>query len=134
MVHTCLAGDLAQRIDAPCPCGRNLPRIGWVQGRSADTLLALDGRRVHFSLISPTITERGNVWQYQMVQEARDRLVIKLRVAPECDREAMTRALTTVCQSVLGEAMRVESHFVDEIPRTAAGKVRYVINEVEAGT
>lgn len=126
-------GDLAQRIDAPCPCGRNLPRIGWVQGRNADTLSALDGRRVHFSLISPTITERGDVWQYQMVQEASDRLVIKLRAAPECDREALTSALTTACQRTLGEAMRVKTHFVDEIPRTAGGKVRYVINKVKEG-
>jgi phenylacetate-CoA ligase len=126
-------GDLAQRIDAPCPCGRNLPRIGWVEGRSADTLSALDGRRVHFSLISPTITERGDVWQYQMVQQARDRLAIKLRAAPECDREALTRAVIAASKQALGEAMRVETRFVDEIPRTAAGKVRYVINEVEAG-
>lgn len=126
-------GDLAPRIDAPCPCGRNLPRIGWVEGRSADTLSALDGRRVHFALISPTITERGDVWQYQMVQEARDRLVIRLRTAPECDREALTRAVTAACQRTLGEAMRVETRFVDEIPRTAAGKVRYVINKVERG-
>jgi phenylacetate-CoA ligase len=42
-------GDLAAWIEAPCPCGSVLRRMGWVQGRRRDKIRLADG-----SLLDPT--------------------------------------------------------------------------------
>ncbi len=124
-------GDLAERIDAPCPCGRNLPRIGTVQGRNIDALLTSSGQRVYAVLLARAIREVAGVWQWQAVQATCDRLLLQVRLAPDCDREAVTRALATAVRTLLGEPMAVEVRCVDEIVRTPAGKLRYVINEAQ---
>jgi phenylacetate-CoA ligase len=125
-------GDWARRIEEPCPCGRTLPRISFVDGRIVDSLLALDGHRVPCTLLDRAIRPHPGVWQWQAVQEARDRLSIALRVAASCEREALEQAVVSAVRGGLGEGMAVELRFVDKITRTPAGKMRYVINEVEA--
>ena len=64
------------------------------------------------------------------MQFALDHLQINLVVAAECDRDAAVASLTASVQATFGAGMRVEVRFVDEIERTAAGKVRYVRNLV----
>ena len=122
-------GDLAARMDAPCPCGRGLPRIGWIEGRTSEYLVALDGRRVPFSMLSGPIWRPGGVWQWQVIQQARNRLLVLLRLAPTGDLAALTAGITERARSLLGDEMMVEVRAVDEIPKSAGGKVRQAINE-----
>jgi hypothetical protein len=90
----------------------------------------MDGRRVTNSLLSRAIYENGAVWQWQIVQQARDRLLVRFRVAPHCHREGLTAAVVAAARERMGEGMAVEVRFEDEIASTAAGKQRHVINEV----
>jgi phenylacetate-CoA ligase len=124
-------GDVAQRIDEPCPCGRNLPRIGYVQGRTTDSLLAMDGRRVSFTVLERAIRERGGAYQYQILQEGRDRIAIDYVAAPGCDHADLLARVTEAAHGALGEQVMVTLRPVAEIVRPA-GKWRYVINRTHA--
>ncbi len=123
-------GDLAQRIDEPCPCGRHLPRIGFVIGRITDALVAPDGARVPWWLMARALTDQPGVWQFQVVQEARDHVIVRVLASHACDREATTQTAREVIAQRLGPEVVTEVAFVDELERTPAGKLRHVINRV----
>jgi phenylacetate-CoA ligase len=121
-------GDLAQRLTAPCPCGRNLPRIGFLQGRANDTLLAADGQRCHWMPIERAIRQLDGVWQWQATQSAPLQVTVALRLRPDCDRDAIARGVVAAVRAVLGEAMAVEVRPVDELAPLVGGKIRHVVN------
>jgi phenylacetate-CoA ligase len=62
--------DMAEVAVAPCSCGRGLPTISRVVGRTADFLRRRDGSRVAgISLIENTLTKIPGIEQMQIVQE-----------------------------------------------------------------
>jgi phenylacetate-CoA ligase len=123
-------GDLAARIDAPCTCGRGLPRIGWIEGRATDVQMSTDGRRVAPGAVSGVIWSLGGAWQWQLVQQAPDHLLVRLCLAPNADLERLTAGIAERAHTELGADMRVTVVTMDEIPRTPAGKLRQVVNLV----
>jgi phenylacetate-CoA ligase len=125
-------GDLAARLDEPCPCGRNLPRIGWVQGRIADALLAPDGSRVPWWLLGRALTDLPGVWQFQVVQESRQHITVRVLAGPDCDQAAVAQTVRAIVAQRMGATVAVEVAFVDGLEHTAAGKLRHVINRIEA--
>jgi len=123
-------GDLAARLAEPCPCGRHLGRISYVQGRTNDALYDVNGAAVSQLVLTAPISATPGVLEWQVRQTALDRLVIQLVTAPDCDRAATTERLCAAARARLGATVQVEVRFVDEIALTPAGKLRFIINEV----
>jgi phenylacetate-CoA ligase len=76
-------GDLVEPAAAACPCGRSLPLLGRLQGRTGDTITLPDGRRVNallpYYLFRP-YAKTGTVRSYQLAEYPGGR--IELRVQP----------------------------------------------------
>lgn len=111
----------------PCPCGRELPVMGTVDGRTNDLLLTPDGRQVFW--LNPVFYGLP-VRQSQIAQEALDFLLV--RVAPA---EGFTAATERTIVDRLRERMgdvRVSIDRVDTVPRTASGKLRAIICNLSA--
>ena len=81
-------GDLAERGPDPCPCGCLLPTIKVVQGRQLDLFRLPGGRWLHPYELIDWIYVAGMEWvgQYQLIQEAEDR--IRLLVRPRSEHSA----------------------------------------------
>lgn len=80
------SGDLAVwRGREGCPCGRNLLRIGPVEGRVSETLLDADGGRISGLLFAVAFTMKGQALRGAQVVQHKDRSVT-IRV--ECDELA----------------------------------------------
>ena len=125
-------GDLAARLTEPCPCGRHLSRISYVQGRTNDMLTDVHGRQVErIRLLGPLISIPG-VLEYQVHQSAWDRVRVQLVTAPNFARDPAVARITEAAQLALGPEAQVEVAFVAQIDRTVGGKLRSVINEVPA--
>ena len=120
-------GDLAARLPAPCPCGRALPLLTFVQGRVGDWLVTPTGERVHPQTVAVVLDVEPGVIRYQTIQTTPTRLVVKLVVGPSCDRDAIKKHVERGFIEHLGPAVNTEVQFVDDLPRTAKGKVRTVI-------
>lgn len=122
------SGDLAvSRGREPCPCGRNLLRVGPVEGRVSETLYDADGGRISGLLFAVAITMKGQSLRGTQVVQHRDRSVT-LRV--ECDRldaavEADLRGFLT--PFLRGLPLRFER--VDALALDPSGKRRQVIVE-----
>ena len=109
-----------------CACGRTLPSLRAIEGRSDDVLLTLDGRRI--GGLNSVFKVEVPVKEAQIIQESLER--IKVLVVPATgfgDKDA--GEIVDSLRRRLGDVdVRVEA--VGSIPRSAGGKFRAVINEL----
>ena len=120
-------GDVASKLPGGCPCGRSLPMLSFLEGRVGDWVLAANGERIHPQAVRVQFTQEAEVWRYQVVQRSPSHFSIALVTAPDCDRGALEARLAAKFAASFGGETTIEVSFVDEIPRTARGKVRTVI-------
>jgi phenylacetate-CoA ligase len=118
-------GDLVEPpAGMPCPCGRTLPLLGKIAGRTGDTLELPGGRRVNANLPSYIFKHHaraGTVDEYQFVQFPGGR--IELRVTPgPAWADGMEAGLVEEVRGVLGVGVDVRS--VGRIARRGRAKHR----------
>jgi phenylacetate-CoA ligase len=108
--------------DERCSCGRSLPLMTSVDGRTDDILYTPDGRRVY--RMNPVLYGLP-LREAQFVQEAADRM--RVRVVPAAGFCVESeRALAARVRERMGD-VAVAIDRVPAIARTAAGKFRLVI-------
>lgn len=119
--------DVAAKLPGACGCGRSLPLLSLVQGRSDEWLEDSEGRHVHSQAIRILFHDELEVLRFQVTQEARDRFRAAVVLAPGADDEALAERLRGRFASLFGERTRLAVSVVESLPRTAAGKTRPVI-------
>jgi phenylacetate-CoA ligase len=117
-------GDRGRLLEGPCPCGRGLPRLAGFDGRDDEWALLPGGRRIHSQELRLILIEDDHVWQMAVFQDAVDRFRVFLVANDGTDREALVDRMRGRARDRLGPGVAVEVTFVDEIPRTAGGKLR----------
>ena len=122
-------GDVATCTSAVCPCGRGLPLLASIQGRTLDLIRTRDGRLLPGEFFPHVLNNCDAIDQYQVVQHDLDRIEVKMLLRPgwpSVDLAHIRQALTTA----LGPAIRLELNIVDSLPLTAAGKRRVTVSHV----
>jgi phenylacetate-CoA ligase len=110
-------------VSSPCTCGRLLPTLGSLEGRTDDVLYTVDGRRI--GRLDPVFKDQMPVREAQIVQEALGR--VRIRYVPATDFTLETaRLMAKRLQERMG-AVEVLLEKVDEIPREPNGKFRSVL-------
>ena len=123
--------DMGVLTTRKCPCGRRLPLMERVVGRTADFLIRKDGSRVAgISLIENTLTKIPGIYQMQIIQEALDLIVLKV-VAGQDYTQTTGQQLTTYFQDQFGKEMGIELKLVQEIAPERSGKYRFSICHVD---
>lgn len=122
--------ELGDRGSVPsqtnCPCGRTLPELGEIQGRTSDFLVTPDGRHVFW--MNPIFAGLP-IAEAQIRQDRADH--VEVRVVPAGPWEgAFSAELVRRCQGRLGDAVAVDVSVIDEIERDANGKFRPVVSTV----
>ncbi len=123
-------GDRASLPPSPlsCGCGRTLPVLGALEGRTDDTLLTSEGRPV--GRLDTVFKDRLPIREAQIIQETLDRVKVLLVPAdgytPE-DGESIARRLRDRMGPV-----QVTVEPVEAIPRSANGKFRAVVCRLSA--
>jgi len=108
-----------------CGCGRSLPEISRIEGRSNDVLIAPDGRRVYW--INPVFYGLP-VREAQIVQEELERLCVRYVPAMGWTDETK-RSIIDRIQARMGK-IEVSMERVESIPRGANGKFRAVVSKI----
>ena len=121
-------GDVAIRANQPCPCGRGLGKIARILGRINDLLRAKDGRLISGAFIPHLFRVTEGVQQVQVIQETEDLLLVKVVKGPRFTEREMETMLETI-RRYLGE-VTIKLEYVDCIPTTPMGKLRFVISKV----
>lgn len=108
-----------------CPCGRNLPVLGPIDGRTNDVLVTQDGRQA--ARVGAVFTGLP-VRHSQIVQEALDLLIVRVAPAPEFD-DGHAQMIVERLRQRMG-SVRVLVECVPEVPRSSNGKLRAVVSRL----
>lgn len=117
---------------ASCACGRPLPLMEDVATKAEDLLRLKDGRLISPSVLTHPFKPLDAIEASQLVQTDLDRLIIRLVPTPAY-RQADADHLVRELKARLGEEIRVDIELTDSLPRTANGKFKWVISEVDLG-
>jgi phenylacetate-CoA ligase len=121
-------GDLVRLAppDERCPCGRHMPLITEIIGRTDDFIKLPDGRRMAACLAGNMFRGVTGILEGQIEQDAIDTLTI--RVVPSSHYSPASAAqLLANAHKRLGGAVACEVVVVDEIKRPARGKFKAAI-------
>jgi phenylacetate-CoA ligase len=121
-------GDTGRFSQNTCSCGRTLPVVSEIEGRNDDLLVTIDGRRI--GRLDPVFKSDLPIHEAQIIQKAFKQLVVKL--VPDGEFSRRTGELIAArLRERMGE-VNVDFEIVKRIPRTANGKLRTVICEVQS--
>lgn len=113
--------------ESPCSCGRHSPSLAAIEGRQDDVLVTPDGRQV--GRLDPVFKGGMHLVEAQIAQVAPDE--IHVRVVPAAGwSPADAEAIAARLRDRVGP-MAVKVIEVDGIPRTANGKFRAVVSEID---
>ncbi len=115
-------------LDA-CPCGRELPLMESVQGRTVDTFQTRDGRSVWLAMAGPLFGMKG-VRQFQLVQKTLDLVVVRIVKDGPLDENRLAEIERTL-HTALGDQVEVVVEFPDDIPVLDSGKYPYIMSELK---
>jgi phenylacetate-CoA ligase len=114
-----------------CPCGRSLPMLQAIEGRTVDTFRTRDGRTVwagfagaaYRCLASPAVR------QFQVIQKSLDKMIVRLVPDGEVSQSTLDEIVRAI-QTAFGDNVEVEFEFMDEIPTLPSGKHQYAMSEL----
>ncbi len=118
-------GDVAVLDDEPCRCGRGLPLLREIQGRTTDFIVREDGTVMHGLALIYVLRDLAGIDSFQIVQES----VGVLRILIVRNAEFTSRTEEEIIHGMrarLGEDTEVKLEFVDRINPEGSGKYRYV--------
>ncbi len=126
-----LLGDEVVVGPAHCPCGAPFSTLSEISGRSVDYLHLPDGRELYAAAAAHVIQAVAPwVEQYELVQERRDRVVVRLVPDSPPPPEALAR-LRDGLISLLGPGVEVELELVPEIVPEPGTKYRFLRSLVD---
>ena len=123
--------DMGIPISRECSCGRGLPLMGKVTGRTADFLVKKDGGLVAgVSLVERTLTRIRGIEQMQIVQEQIDHIILRIVRDSEYDQEC-EKELLDEFRTVFGPEARIEINCMKKLPQSPSGKYRFSESKVQ---
>jgi phenylacetate-CoA ligase len=122
--------DIGVPSKRTCSCGRGLPLMDMVVGRSADFLVRRDGSRVAgVSLIENTLTKIPGIDQMQIIQESRDFIVLNIVAGRDYTSATHDHLIAYFKQEFSG--VHVDVRLMERIMPEASGKYRFSINKTK---
>ena len=125
-------GDLGAWAEpGACGCGSPFPRLASLQGRADDMLVTQDGTLQssvfvrHFVGVS---LNRQLIRQWQLEQTGRTKFIFRYAPANETGLAENLQKLKESFLLVFGKSADIELRRIEEIPPTATGKIRWIIN------
>jgi phenylacetate-CoA ligase len=117
-------GDLgvAMEPQGACRCGRGLPRVGSIEGRVQSIIQGSDGQFLPGTFFAHYLKEFDHAIQrFQVVQERMGEIVFNVVKGGRYSDDVLEEVLTTFRRH-LGEDMRIDVNFVDNIEMVRTGK------------
>lgn len=124
--------DLAEWMEEQkCPCGCHFPIIKRIIGRIEDIIVTPDGKLI--GRLDAAFKYNSNIKMAYIYQPRVERIIVNICPFKEFDFETEKELLESELRKRVGELIMIEYKIVDEsdIPLTPAGKVRFVISDVD---
>ena len=123
-------GDIGMLGNTPCSCGRGLPLLKEIQGRSTDFVIASDGTVMHGLALIYILRDLPAVRAFKIIQESLNLTRVQVVANPSfgiTDETTIREGL----QARLGNDVEIDIQLLAEIPPEKSGKHRYVVSQVK---
>ena len=120
-------GDIGVLGASPCSCGRGLPLLQDIQGRSTDFVVAADGTVMHGLSLVYILRDLPGVKSFKVIQESRAFTRVLL-VTDEAFAPDAVALIVSGFKQRLGADVLVAVDRVETIPAEKSGKFRYIIS------
>lgn len=122
-------GDMGVPSDDICTCGRGLPLMTKLLGRTSQILVSATGEFIigPFYVCLEHFFEAGKIKQYQIVQETPARITVRIipgRAYASEDSESVRKAM----RSIVGD-LKIQVKLVDSIAKSKSGKRQVVVRK-----
>jgi len=122
-------GDIGVLDTNICSCGRGLPLLQEIQGRSTDFLVAQDGTIMHGLALIYILRDLPQVRAFKIVQESLGLTHVYV-VSENGLSPKIVKDIELGFKDRLGHEVKISIHEVAEIPAEKSGKFRYVVSMV----
>jgi phenylacetate-CoA ligase len=123
-------GDVGILDDKQCSCGRGLPLLKELQGRTTDFVVAADGTIMHGLALIYLIRDLPGIEAFRLVQETLALTRVVLVRGSQFD-ESNIEHIRSALKQRLGTAVEIRIELVEAIPTEASGKFRYVVSKLD---
>ncbi|MGA8787070.1 MAG: AMP-binding protein [Polaromonas sp.] len=120
-------GDIGVLGASPCSCGRGLPLLEDIQGRSTDFVVAADGTVMHGLSLIYILRDMPGVKAFKVIQETLALTRVLLTTDEYFSSDGAAQIISGFKQR-LGAEVSVVVKLVDNIPAEKSGKFRYIIS------
>jgi phenylacetate-CoA ligase len=124
-------GDMAVLSTRSCPCGRALPLLERIEGRSNDSIIAPDGRVINSLALVYPVREVEGIEQFRICQKAVDRFHIQIvrnshysKSSEEHIRESWSKLLRSHPEIIF--------EYPSALVAERSGKFRHVVSEISS--
>lgn len=122
-------GDIAVLSDKRCSCGRGLPMLESIEGRSTDFVVAADGTMMHGLALIYILRDMDGIEAFKIIQESLQLTRVEV-VSKQQLTDSMVKQIEKGFKARLGDEVDIEVQPVTEIAAEKSGKYRYVISKV----
>lgn len=127
-------GDIALAGAAPCPCGRALPVIAQIEGRTRNAFIFRDGTRVWpRAAVVRAMQAFVPFRRFQLVQIDHEQVELRY-ISDGSGRKPDLTALNAYARDVLHPSIKVSVLEMDALPAGPGGKIEQFISHVPSAT
>jgi phenylacetate-CoA ligase len=126
-----VTGDVGVLDSAPCTCGRGLPLLKQIEGRSTDFVVAQDGTVMHGLALIYILRDLPQIQAFKIIQETLQQTRLLIVACPALGA-ALRETIAERFKARLGASVNIVIDEVQAIPPEASGKFRYVVSKVAA--
>jgi phenylacetate-CoA ligase len=124
-------GDIAVLDDKPCACGRGLPVLREIQGRSTDFVVAADGTVMHGLALIYVLRDLPGLEAFKVIQHDLLRTTVQVVPGPGYGPQ-IESTIVAGFKRRLGADVQIEVQTVDALASERSGKFRYIVSHAVA--
>lgn len=122
-------GDIGILSEDACSCGRGLPLLKDIEGRSTDFILTPEGKILHGLALIYILREIPGIQEFKIVQEKPDSFKVYI-VKDDAFLHGYESLIYNGFQKTLGFGAVIDFEYVSKIEAEKSGKFRYVESKV----
>ena len=121
--------DVGSKLNENCSCGRSLEKLGFIEGRSTDFIIGEKGKIVSGVAITTYMARISGIEEFRIVQDKRDKIEVYVVKSEEYNSTTHDNIINFL-KKYIGD-IGINIKYVSNIPLTASGKRRTIINKLK---
>ncbi|MGY6277117.1 phenylacetate--CoA ligase family protein [Methylomonas sp. MgM2] len=123
-------GDMGRLSDKVCACGRGLPMLEEIQGRTTDFVVSQDGTVLHGLALIYVLRDLEGVDAFKIIQDSLEKITVQIVRTQTYQAALAEEKIIREFKKRLGDSVIVDIQYCDYIAKERSGKFRYVISHV----